>query len=637
MSSSWRSLTEVPRLDLRAEMRTEPHHRRFLNWFPVVMVLFSFLTLLVVPLWVAGRINRYREEINAYADPAHALVDSINLELAIEGFSIRGYLVNDDPVFLRKYAAARETERRALDSLQPYVQRIGRETVPAYETLRESISRWHALQDRLLAHHLTDRTAHIAAMPASQLFYEQAFAASEVLAKQISLFEESRRRLIRRTDDLEGTATVWLTIVGILATFGAGWLALRLSSLAMQLERRAREEMAFRQIASTLTGAVEIDEVLLEITQSAALVTRADGAYVEKMMPDSTVEVLAVSGRGTPKRGMTARYPGSLTAEIIDSGQPVIVADSRRASEPEMAPYLAEVCTDCEVMIVPLLAEKEALGALVLLNSKTSGRHFGTSDARGAKSLGDLVSLALRRVTMMAREREAREEAQAALATRDDVLGIVSHDLRNPLTSILLSASLLEEEAEGDVKEQIQIIKVAAQRMQRLIRDLLDVARMEGGRLTLKLQPIDSREVAMRACDEHRAIASQRSQTIVCEVPPGLPPICGDHDRILQLFGNLLGNAVKFTPDGGHITVGARRNGSVVEYSVKDSGPGIPERDLAHVFERYWQAKKTAHLGAGLGLAIARGIAESHGGSVSVANSADGGAIFSFAIPIAGV
>jgi signal transduction histidine kinase len=217
------------------------------------------------------------------------------------------------------------------------------------------------------------------------------------------------------------------------------------------------------------------------------------------------------------------------------------------------------------------------------------------------------------------------------------VLGIVSHDLRNPLTSILLSASLLEEAADGEMKEQVQIIRIAAQRMQRLIRDLLDVARMEGRRLTLKLQPIDSREVAVRACDEHRSIASQRGQIMACEVPPDLPPICGDHDRILQLFGNLIGNALKFTPDGGRITVRGDRQGSVIRYSVKDSGAGIPERDLPHVFERYWQAKKTAHLGAGLGLTIAKGIAESHGGSIAVSNSPDGGAVFSFTIPIAGV
>ena len=635
MSSRWRSLTEVPRVDLRAEMSMEPHHRRFVNWFPVLLVLFSFVTLLLVPLWVSKRTNHYRRQINESAVPAHALTDSINLDLAIEGSSIRGYLLNNDPVFLEKYRTAREAQRHAMESLEPYVQRIGGASVPAYNSLRESIARWHDPQDRLL-NNVIDRAGYMALMPETQHLYEQVFTSSEMLAAQVASFEDSRYRMIQQADRFEGTATIWLTIIGILATFGAGWLAFRLSSLAMQLERRAREEMAFRQIASTLTGAVEIDEVLLEVTQSAALVTRADGAYVEKVMPDGTVEVLAVSGRGTPKRGTKARYPGSLTAEIIDSGQPIVVADGRKPTE-EMAPYLAAVCTDCELMIVPLLAEKEALGALVLLNSKTSGRHFGVGDARGAKSLGDLVSLALRRVTMMAREREAREQAQAALATRDEVLGIVSHDLRNPLTSILLSASLLEEGAQGEVKEQIQIIKVAAQRMQRLIRDLLDVARMEGGRLTLKLQPIDSREVALRACDEHRSIASQRGETIVCEVPADLPPICGDHDRILQLFGNFIGNAVKFTPEGGRISVGARRQGSVIEYSVKDSGTGIPERDLPHVFERYWQAKKTAHLGAGLGLTIAKGIAESHGGSVSVANSADGGAVFSFTIPIAGV
>ena|GEM_PF-2900312 len=635
MLNGWRSLTVVPRVDLRAEMRTEPYHRRFLNWFPVLMVLFSFVMLLVVPLWVTNRTNTYRAQVDQSAVPAHALMDSINFDLAVEGSSIRGYLLNNDPVLLDKYRSAREAQRHAMESLQPYVQRIGGGSVPAYNSLRESIAGWHDPQDRLL-NKVIDRAGYIAAMPETQRVYEQAFTSSELLAAQIASFEDSHRRMIQRADRFEDTAAIWMAIIGILATFSAGWLAFRLSGQAMQLERRAREEMAFRQIASALTGAVEIDEVLREITQSAALVTRADGVYVEKMMPDGTVEVLAVSGRGTPKRGTKARYPGSLTQEIIDSGQPVVVTDVRTPAE-QMPPYLAAVCADCELMIVPLLAEKEALGALVLLNSKTSGRHFGVSDARGAKSLGDLVSLALRRVTMMAREREAREEAQAALATRDEVLGIVSHDLRNPLTSVLLSASLLEEAAEGEVKEQIQIIKVAAQRMQRLIRDLLDVARMEGSRLTLKLQPVDSREVAMRACEEHRPIASQRGQSIVCEVPAGLPPICGDHDRILQLFGNLLGNAVKFTPDGGRILVTARQDGSVIEYSVKDNGPGIPERDLPHVFERYWQAKKTAHLGAGLGLAIARGIAESHGGSVSVANSVDGGAVFSFTIPIAGV
>jgi len=616
-------------------MRTEPYHLRFVNWFPVLLVLFSFVTLLVVPLWVSSRTNHYRIQITESAVPAHALTDSINLNLAIEGTSIRGYLLNNDRSFLNKYRAARESLGHALASLQPYILRIGGGSIPAYNAVRESIARWHDPQDRLFANAL-DRAGYIAAMPETQSLYEGAFASSDTLAKQIAAYEDSRSRLIERADQFEGTATIGLTIIGILATVGAGWLALRLSGLAMQLERRAREEMAFRQVASTLTGAIEIDEVLLEITQSAALVTRADGAYVEKMMPDGSVEVLAVSGRGTPKRGTKARYPGSLTAEIIDSGQPVIVTDSRHPTA-DMPSYLAAVCVDCELMIVPLLAEKEALGALVLLNSKSSGRHFGVTDARGAKSLGDLVSLALRRVTMMAREREAREEAQAALATRDEVLGIVSHALPNPLTSILLSASLMEEGAEGELKEQVQIIKIAAQRMQRLIRDLLDVARMEGGRLTLKLQSVDSQEVALRACDEHRSIASQRGETIVCEVPAGLPPICGDHDRILQLFGNLIGNAVKFTPDGGRISVGGRRDGSVIEYRVKDSGPGIPERDLPHVFERYWQAKKTAHLGAGLGLAIAKGIAESHGGSISVANSPEGGAVFSFTIPIAGV
>ena len=137
-------------------------------------------------------------------------------------------------------------------------------------------------------------------------------------------------------------------------------------------------------------------------------------------------------------------------------------------------------------------------------------------------------------------------------------------------------------------------------------------------------------------CDSHATIAQQKGQRIVCEAPRELPPICGDRDRLAQVFGNLLGNALKFTPERGTITIEAHANPRAVEFGVRDTGPGIPEADLKHVFTPYWQAKKTAHMGAGLGLAIVRGIIDAHGGEVWADNLPDGGVAFTFTIPVAG-
>jgi signal transduction histidine kinase len=169
--------------------------------------------------------------------------------------------------------------------------------------------------------------------------------------------------------------------------------------------------------------------------------------------------------------------------------------------------------------------------------------------------------------------------------------------------------------------------------MQRLIQDLLDVARMESGNLSVAREPIDPGPILREVCASSVPLAEQKQQRIICPVEEPPPAICGDRDRIVQVFGNLIGNAVKFTPERGTISSDARRSGSCVQFSVRDTGPGIPEADLKKVFTPYWQAKKTAHMGAGLGLAIVKGIVDAHGGQVWAQNAAGGGAMFTFTIP----
>ena len=400
-----------------------------------------------------------------------------------------------------------------------------------------------------------------------------------------------------------------------------------------QLERRAEEESSFRHLASALTGAVEMTEVLFEITNRATMVTRADGVYVERITKGSRfVEVVASAGRGTPPRGLRVAFPGSVTDEIISGRQPVVLAEMTGVGS-AMAPYLADTCPRCQMLVTPLIAEEEPLGALVLLNSRQSGREFGDADIVRARTLGDLTSLALRRVRLLEQEREAKEKAEAAVRVRDETLGIVSHDLRNPLTQVALSADLLVDAEQHEQRELIETIRTAARQMQRLIQDLLDVARLEAGRFSVDRGVISAEAVVREACESYRPIAEQRRQQIICDVTGPLPDICGDHDRLLQVFGNLIGNAVKFTPERGTITVRAVSNSDGVTFSVTDSGPGIPETDLKNVFRPYWQAKKTAHMGAGLGLAIVRGIVEAHHGTVWAGNERGGGAVFTFTIP----
>jgi signal transduction histidine kinase len=184
-------------------------------------------------------------------------------------------------------------------------------------------------------------------------------------------------------------------------------------------------------------------------------------------------------------------------------------------------------------------------------------------------------------------------------------------------------------------RDLIETIRTSSRQMQRLIDDLLDVARMETGRLTVAKVPINPASLVREAVESNDGIAAQKRQRLISRIPPALPEICADRDRLMQVFGNLISNAMKFTPERGTILVEAREQAGLVMFSVSDSGPGIPETDLSHIFRPYWQAKKTAHLGAGLGLAIVRGIVEAHGGEISARNEGGGGAVFTFSIPVA--
>lgn len=229
----------------------------------------------------------------------------------------------------------------------------------------------------------------------------------------------------------------------------------------------------------------------------------------------------------------------------------------------------------------------------------------------------------------------AEESLVEAVKMRDDVLAIVSHDLRNPLNTVIASAYLMTDLplTPEQVAKQLEIIKRTGHHMNRLLQDLLDVSRIDAGRFNVDPAPIDPASIVTDTCAQFEQQVSSKQQAISCSLPDALPNICADRERLAQVFSNLISNAIRHTGQDGRIEIAATVAGDDVEFSVSDNGSGIPAEDLPFIFERFWQARRARRMGAGLGLAIVKGIVEAHGGRIRVESETGRGTTFYFTIP----
>jgi signal transduction histidine kinase len=268
----------------------------------------------------------------------------------------------------------------------------------------------------------------------------------------------------------------------------------------------------------------------------------------------------------------------------------------------------------------------ERLGAIHVAE-KLDG-DFTEADDAILVQLAQMGSVAIANALLLAVE-------QAATRSRDDLIAIVSHDLRNPLSTIAMGAALLLAEKNERNAKVVPRIQRAAKRMETLLADLLDMTRIEAKILAVEPTPARLESLVDEAIDPLAPLAANKGVTLTTQMPQGLPRVRADRHRILQVLGNVVGNAVKFTDAGGHITVSAARDADTVHVSVVDTGKGIAADHLARLFERYWQAGDTANQGTGLGLFIAKGIVEAHGGRIWAQSEAGRGTTMTFTLQVA--
>jgi signal transduction histidine kinase len=228
--------------------------------------------------------------------------------------------------------------------------------------------------------------------------------------------------------------------------------------------------------------------------------------------------------------------------------------------------------------------------------------------------------------------------ALAASRQREQVLSMVSHDLKNSFGVILMSVARVLEgmppvERRERGRSQLELIQRSARRMMKLVADLLDVAAIDAGRISVTPRPCSIQSLVLEAFDELSPQAKAAEIELVCEVPDGLPLAIADVQRVSQVLANLVGNAIKFTPEGGSVTARARSNGETdIEVSIVDTGAGIPAAHLEHVFDRFWQGP-TGKPGSGLGLAICRGLVERSGGRIWAESTPGAGTTMTFTLP----
>lgn len=430
-------------------------------------------------------------------------------------------------------------------------------------------------------------------------------------------------------------------------------LALQNAQLFDETQRRAREMSALTEVGQDISSTLELTAVLERIASHARELLQVSDSAV--FLPDETQQTM---------RAIVALGPiaGQVRATEVRRGEG-IVGDLWRRREAEFvndASHDPRAITiagterqpDDRMMVAPLVAGERVTGMMIVWRS--GGEPFGQADLNFLQGLARQASIALENARLYSEAQAARAAAEAANASKSAFLANVSHELRTPLTSVLGFTRIVQkrlderifpqltaedakvERAVAQVRKNLEIVLAEGERLTTLINNVLDLEKIESGRVEWRMEPLSLSEVVEQALQATSSIVEQAGHSLVKELPEHLPAVSGDRDKLVQVMINLISNAVKFTREG-RISCCVRADDGEVRVAVSDTGMGIAPQDLDAVFEKFRQVGDTLTgkpAGTGLGLPICKEIVERHGGRIWVESVPGEGSIFQFTIPV---
>jgi signal transduction histidine kinase len=438
-------------------------------------------------------------------------------------------------------------------------------------------------------------------------------------------------------------------LVGVLSGVVIGRLRDTITAERSRVEARAaeaerlRDELGHRvdvletanRCARALGSSLELDEAFgAFIRELRGLVPFERTAIV--LVEGETATTMATAGRGAGEifpPGNSDPIEGSLLERILE-GKLLVRGDLERREYPADEQLLALGLRS--ELVAPLLLGARTIGMLSL--SRDQPDAFSEDEIELVALLGRLVATAVQNIRAYEAERRRVEELARLSQLRADFVSLVSHELRSPMAAVIGAARTLEDRwrmlSAAQRESFLALIGDETARLAELVGDVLDTSRIEAGTFSYQFEDVDLGRVVDEAVDT--AVLAQQDVPVVVSVPSALPTIRGDRARLRQVLGNLIENAVKYSPEGGEVRVSAATANGAVRIAVRDAGPGIPRDQQARIFEKFGRVDipGASKPGTGLGLFIARSIAEAHGGSLDVSSGAEPGTTFTLTLPV---
>jgi signal transduction histidine kinase len=435
-----------------------------------------------------------------------------------------------------------------------------------------------------------------------------------------------------RPDDLTPDKAQMPVIMG---QYVAGSIHSALSVL--EADARAEREALVNRIAQRARASLAPDEILRGTVDELAKVLGVTRAVVAVGDSEAGLDVLYEwTADGTPVVGKGPRdLPVSRMAARL--GRTIFASDvreDRRFSEAKVASALDKLGV-IAIAATPIRFGGQFAGSLALVHTDRP-REWTADDVRLIESVGQELRGATAAAEAFQQQRAAVLELERLNRAKSDFVSIVSHEFRTPLTGIQGFSEMMQSEdlTPEEMREYAGDINKDAHRLNRMITEMLDLDKMESGRMELHRTPVDLNAIVSEAIDRVRPNAPEHPLTV--RLDPTLGQISGDRDKLTQVMANLLNNAVKYSPKGGEIVVSTRVEGNTAHVVVRDHGMGIPKEALESIFERYGRVESiaTRHIqGTGLGLPIVRQIMQLHGGTVWAESTVGEGSVFHILLP----